>query len=207
MSFNLSRIVVLSAGFAAIALFSLYTFSDSLSQLGPKAKAGEKISPGQGLIVPTNASTSSFSLYENRDSPQDFYSINFPSDAEVLHGSGDGSISANLNDGTAYTVRFVEIPDSTTTQLYILTQEEPRLSMLKNYTRISLSERGTANGNFAAWSILYTWINGTQQAKSIESIIEGSNHAAVFSYSAPAPQFDKTNSTTQAILNSFRWTG
>ncbi len=160
---------------------------------------------------PLPSSTSSFNVYENRDMPQDYYTIKFPSDFNVVHGNKPGIYDAKLADGTSfYLVNLVEIPDTTNTQLYVLTQEIPHLkSTLQDFKKISITEgnlqKNNNNNGYAVWNLIYTWKNSTQQMESIESFVEGSDRSAIISFSAPVQQFERNNSTISSVIGSFQW--
>lgn len=163
-----------------------------------------------GLIQPASsaagAGATQTNLYENRDTPQNYFSVHLPSNAAVVHGDKPSSLVVTFKDGTHLSVELADILDTTTTQLYILTQHEPRIkSALKEYSKISIGQQNQTDSNVTTWHLEYAWKNGTQSMKSIDYYIEGQDHTALLSFSAPSITFDSNNSTITAIQQNFRW--
>jgi len=211
-----SRILILAVGISVLVAFSIYTFSEIFPSNVPGA--GAKIQPvvsnSTSTLTKTNSSlpqqgpqenttSITLSVFENRDMRENHYSIQFPSDATVVHGDNPGSYLASTKYGT-FTSGLEDIPDDTTVQLYILTHDEPKLkSSLDNYTRASIDEN--AISGHRAWNLIYTWQNTTSAMKSARTYVEGPDQAMVIEYTALSEVFAKNNPTIKAVANSFQW--
>jgi len=216
-----SRILILAVGISALVAFSVYTFSEIFSSNVPGG--GTQIQPiGSSSLTSTltktnsslppkgetnaphgNATDTALSIFENRDKPENHYSIQFPSDATVVHGDRAGSYLASTKYGT-FTSALEDIPDNTSVQLYVLTHDEPKLkSSLDNYTRVSIDEN-TVSGH-RAWNLIYTWQNATSTMKSARTYVEGRDQAMVIEYTALSEVFAKNNPTIKSVANSFQW--
>ncbi len=188
-----SRIIILATGVVALIAFSLYTFGS----FSTTPKASTKVEPVKNLISSTT------STFENHDKPENYYSIQFPSEAKVEHGDRPGSYTAIFRQGIS-TVELVDIPDNSNIQLYILTQDESTLkSSLQNYSRVSFNEFKV--GGNRAWDLTYTWKNATLVMESMKTFVEGPDNAAVITFSGPSREFGQSNSTINSVLESFRW--
>ena len=227
-----TRIIILSLAVVVIIGFSLY----SIGSYSTSPQAGTKIQPVRmsasapaGVVNNNNnkrllqqqqqenpnstlsqfpTTVAAMNTYENRDKPENYYSIQFPSNAVVEHGKDSGSYIIKLPSNTAtFSVGLLDVPDTSNVQLYMLAQEEPSLkSSLQHYKLIN-SNQFTIGGN-RAWDLIYTWENSTVPMESIKTFVEGSDNAAVLTASASAPEFIKNSDfLANQVLQSFRWLG
>jgi hypothetical protein len=222
-----ARIIILSLSAVVIIGFSLYSFGS----YSTSPKAGTKIQPVRmsasapaGVVnkrllqqqqenpnstlsqFPTTAAA--MNTYENRDKPENYYSIQFPSNAVVEHGKDPGSYVIKLPSNTAtFSVGLLDVPDTSNVQLYMLTQEEPSLKSSLQHYKLIKSNQFTIGGN-RAWDLIYTWENSTVPMESVKTFVEGSDNAAVLTDSASAPEFIKNSDVfANQVLQSFRWLG
>jgi hypothetical protein len=152
-----------------------------------------------------NLSQSSLDVYENKDVPENYYSIGFPTGANVVQGTNPGSYTATITP-YKYSVELQDIPDDSNVQLYTLTHIEPALkSSLLGYNLISSGQLGA--GKNRAWDLVYTWKNSTQELKTIKVFVEGKDQAADITFSSPIQDYAKNNSTITSVLENFRWLG
>lgn len=223
------RIIILSLAAVVIIGFSLYTFGS----YSTSPKAGTKVQPviisassPAGVVRNNNKTTQqqqpgypnatlgpfpgtiTNSTYENRDKPENYYSIQFPRNALVEHGKNPGSYTTRLPSSTStFSVGLVDIPDTSNVQLYMLTQEEPSLKSSLQHYKLIKSNQFTIGGN-RAWDLIYTWENSTIPMKSVKTFVEGSDNAAVITVSASAPEFTKNSDfLVNQVVQSFRWLG
>ena len=150
-----------------------------------------------------NTSMVSLDVYENKDVPENYYSIGFPSGASVIQGDNPGSYIATLNP-RLFSIELEDIPDDSNVQLYTLTHTEPALkSSLLGYKLISAGQLSV--GKNRAWDLTYTWKNSTEDLETMKVFIEGKDEAAVFTFSSPIQEFGRNNSTINTVLQSFNW--
>jgi hypothetical protein len=155
--------------------------------------------------VNSRPTISMFDVYENRDTPENYYSIGFPGGTYVIHGSKPGSYIASITPNM-FLLDLQDIPDDTNVQLYALTHAEPALkSTLAGYKLISTGHLKV--GNSRAWDLVYTWKNSTQNLKSMKVFIEGQDQAGVLTFSSPIQDYTTNNLTVTSVLQSFRWLG
>jgi hypothetical protein len=224
-----TRIIILSLAAVVIIGFSLYSFGS----YSTSPQAGTKIQPVRisasapaGVVNNNNRllqhqqrgnpnstlssfpTTTTMSTYENRDKPENYYSIQLPRNAVVEHGKDPGSYIIRLPLSTAaFSVGLIDVPDTSNVQLYMLTQEEPSLkSSLQHYKLIKSNQ--VTIGRSRAWDLIYTWKNSTIPMESVKTFVEGSDNAAVITASDSAPAFIKNSDfLANQVLQSFRWLG
>lgn len=214
-----SRVLILVVGVAVLVAFSVYNFMGSSS---PGVKnAGVKVTPTETNLsslnqtsgtpqgnqtshsTPGNASSVTLSVYENRDMFENYYSIEFPSDTTVIHGSKPGNLVAS-KEGVVFMSRLEDIPDDTTVQLHIITHDEPELkASLKDYSQVSFNQ--STIGKNRAWSLVYTWQNGTAEMESSRTYVEGQDQAMVIECTTPSQEFGKSDAIRNAVTESFQW--
>ncbi len=155
--------------------------------------------------VKSQTTMSALDVYENRDTPENYYSIGFPGGADVVHGDKPGSYIASIRPST-FLVDLQDIPDVTNVQLYTLTHAEPALkSSLTGYKLVSSGHLQV--GKNRAWDLVYIWKNSTQDLKTMKVFIEGQDQAGVITISSPIQDYAINNSTGSSVLQSFRWLG
>ena len=223
------KAVVITIGALTIITFSLYNFgyylSPSIPQSGAKVnpvksesdtgtiKNGTTDSPPQNQIQTGNIFTSSnmassikMATYENREKPENFYSIQFPNSIRVVHGKEPAEYLGKSLQGT-FSVELIDIPDDSNVELFILTNIKPSLeSSLDSFKQINFSPL-SIDGH-RAWELAYTWKNNTTPMTSLKTIVEGADEANAITYSGELKQFinQGLNSTLiQPVLKSFHW--
>ena len=214
MILDKKHIIIVAVAIAVLIAFSVYT----LGSYSASPKAGTKIQPASTTDISntqqqkkTPISTSQFptrmSVYANRDKPGNYYSIQFPQNSIVEHGDNLGSLIAKLPSGLAtFSVDLEDIPDTSNVQLNMLTKDEPSLkSSLQHYNRVN-SSQFTISGN-RAWDLTYTWNNFTIPMESKKTFVEGSDNAAVITFSGPSQMFEKISTSLNPVMESFRWLG
>jgi len=150
-----------------------------------------------------NTGASSLDVYENKDVPENYYSIGFPSGANVVQGAAPGGYIALVN-GNVFSTELEDIPDDSNVQLYTLTHTEPGLkSSVPGYKLLSTGQLSL--GKNRAWDIIYSWKNSTQPLETMKVVIEGKDEAAMLTFSNPVQEYDNNNSTRKSVLQSFTW--
>ena len=180
----------------------VFTLGDSSVINGITSSKGPS-SSSQSAIE--NKSVSSLDVYENRDVPENYYSIGFPTGADVVQGANPGSYTATIPP-YKYSVELQDIPDDSNVQLYTLTHAEPALkSSLPGYELVSSGQLNV--GKNRAWDLVYTWKNSTQGLETIKAFIEGKDQAAAVTFTSPIQDYAKNNSTINLVLENFGWLG
>ncbi|WP_157928178.1 hypothetical protein [Candidatus Nitrosotalea okcheonensis] len=201
-----SQFLLALIGVAALVAFTFYTFwSSSLP------KAGTKVEPAASTIYVNNnssvkqnsANSVAMNIFDNKDMPENYYTIQFPTNFKVVHGDKQGKLIARLQQGTV-SAELMDVPDNSNLQQYVITQIEPSLtSSLQGYSRINFGHL-TVTGNNAL-DITYTWKNSTSEMESTKTFVEGQDHTMVITSSWPRNEFKQNNPLTNSIIDSFQW--
>lgn len=139
--------------------------------------------------------------YSNIDVAENHYQISFPKNWQVGAGNAAGSYATGFARGTGE-IRLMDVPDNTTLELYVLSQEEPRLKKtISSYQRVDY-KKITINSN-EAYELFYT--DGENKNKTITVYIAGQDHAGVVSLTAPLDNFSGLLPSFEKIINSFNW--
>ena len=203
---NKSRLLLASIGVTALVAFTLYSFWSS-----PSPKAGTRVEPVASSITANNisspnqkpASPVSMNIFDNKDMPENYYSIQFPKNFKVVHGDKQGALVARMQNGIVSS-QLMDVPDNSNLQNYVKTKVEPSLaSSLQGYTRINLSQTTVAGNN--ALDLTYSWKNSTSEMESAKTFIEGPDHAMVITSSWPRAEFGHSVPMTNSIVASFQW--
>jgi len=214
------QILVLTSGTIIIIFFAVYSYSGPtvISQKTGTTVEPVKITdsskfstnkPNKSLNVGISPSTINSknkviqNKYENKDMPENYYSINFPSNYVVKHGEKPGSLISDVTNAT-FTVNLQDIPDDSTIDLYVLTNIEPSLNASHSNYQRTYFEKFDLNNN-KALELSYVFENLTKSIKSIKTFIEGQDEAAVITFTSPSKEYLNYNSTVNNVLNSFRW--
>jgi hypothetical protein len=146
------RVIVITLGVLTLITFSLYNFGYYLSPSMPQS--GAKVNPVKsesvmdtinkdttvsspqnqiqtGRIFSSSNLSSSLKMatYENREKPENYYSIQFPNSIRVVHGKEPGEYLGKSLKGTI-SVELVDIPDDSNVELFILNQYQALLRIL-----------------------------------------------------------------------------
>jgi hypothetical protein len=107
----------------------------------------------------------------------------------VKPGDKSGGYSLNLNGGSG-TVELMDVPDNTTFELYVLSQEEPRLKKAStDYSRVGY-QKTTVNGA-EAYQLIYRTKQGQDDYQTLRTYITGQDESGVLTLSTKQSDFDK----------------
>ncbi len=193
----MNKKVIFVAIFTLVALGGLifYTYGPASHPIGPTVNpASLKPTPAQD--------NGSVNTYHNRDLTENFYTIQFPQSWQ-LGPNQPGEYSFTFSGGTAK-VETMDVPDNSTLELYILSQDEPKLkSSLSGYKRVNY-QKLSVNGS-DAYQLTYTsTINGASY-QTIRTYITGADKAGVITLTASTNQSASIAPVFNSIINSFHW--
>jgi hypothetical protein len=188
---------------AVVSLVAVWAYS-----LGPLAgKRTAKVNPASLRSTPQQANVGqtnvALGVYHNRDLAENHYTIKFPEAWSMQPTSRPGSYRLVFDGGSA-SAELMDVPDNSTLELFVLSQEEPKLKKsIIGYARIEY-QKVTINGN-DAYRLTY---GGTVQGGDYETIrtyFAGQDQAAVVTLSARRDRFPDVQPVFALILESFRW--
>jgi hypothetical protein len=201
----MNKKVILTAILTVIALIVLTLFS--FGPLAGKRARGkqnpESLQPQATEPVLTSNQKTQFSSYHNKDMKENFYSIKIPQDWQVSAGKSPGSYALGFKQGSGQ-VLLMDVPDNSTLELYILSQEEPRLKkVISGYQRIDY-KKTSIQGN-EAYQLTFQSDTVTMK-QTLATYIAGTDQAGVIFLTANKQDtFDQLLTVFSAIVNSFAW--
>jgi hypothetical protein len=187
---------------AALGYLTYYSFGpSSTTHIGPQVNP-ESLKPTQTTAVAQNNET--LKVYHNKDIAENFYAISIPQSWQIQYStSRAGEYDFNFTGGTAK-VELMDVPDNSTLELFVLSQEEPRLkTWLAGYKRIDY-QKLNINSNDAYQLVYLSDINGVRY-ESIRTYVTGPDQAAVITFSLMQTRVASLKNTFDLVTNSFSW--
>jgi hypothetical protein len=201
----MNKTVIFIIIFAIVALVIL-----TLSSFGPFANKRNSgaINPisqkpqGQEQ-VPINNQPVQFSSYHNRDVKENYYAISLPQSWQIRSGQKAGSYSFTFPTGKG-TAELMDVPDNTTLELYILSQQEPKLKKaLPGYSRTNYKK--LAVKNYEAYELSFSSIDNGQDISTIKTYIAGQDNAIVITLIFKPEEAARLSPIAVSIVNGFSW--
>lgn len=202
MNKNIIFILILTV----IALITLYLYS-----FGPLAgtRTAQNFNPAslqpaaQTQKLTVGAKEQTFNTYHNKDLKENFYTVQLPQDWKTQAGKNPGSYNSSNASGTA-TVELMDVPDNSTLELFVLSQDEPKLkNSLAGYNRTDY-KKITINGS-EAYQLIYTTQTNGGANQTIRTYISGTDHATLITLVAKQADFVNVQPLFTSIINSFSW--
>ena len=190
---------------AVIALVVL-----TLSSFGPLANkrnsgAVNPISqkPQSQEQIPINNQPVQFNCFHNRDVKENYYAISLPQGWQIQSGQKAGSYSFTFPDGKG-TVELLDVPDNTTLELYILSQQEPKLKKaLPGYSKTNYKKLSVKN--YEAYELSFSSLDNGQNISTIKIYIAGQDNAIVMTLNIKQEESARLLPISNSIVNSFSW--
>ncbi len=216
----MNKKIIVIFGLTLVALIIVYLYS-----FGPLAglRTAISINPAsqKPVLVPntsmpnklvgtsTNAtSTRSSSLaqgplqeFRNRDMVQNYYHVSIPGDWHATSTKA-GTYAVSYPNGSG-TIGLIDIPDNSTPELFVLSQEIPALKKLQGYSEVSYAST-TVSGNLS-YKIIYDALDKGQMMTHERVYITGQDHAGLMDLAVPAASWSKMSILIDTVVNSFHW--
>ena len=200
---NKKVIAILLLTIGALIVLYLYSFGPlsykrTAAQVDPAS-----LKPATAGNVTVNNKNVALSGYHNRDTKENYYTVKFPQDWQVKTGDKAGGYSLNFNGGGG-TVELMDVPDNTTLELYVLSQEEPRLKKATtDYSRVGY-QKTTVNGA-EAYQLIYRTKQGQDDYQTLRIYVTGQDASGVITLSAKQSDFANFKSLFSSVVDSFQW--
>jgi len=144
-----------------------------------------------------------FNNYLNKDVRENYYTFKAPDDWHVNSGTKPGSYDFTFPRGSG-DVALIDVPDNSTLELFILSQQEPSLKK----TRIEYARKGyekmTVNGN-DAYVLTFSSVENGRRLTTSRTYVAGFDNAAVFTFSTDQLAFSGLSSLFAGVTGSFVW--
>jgi hypothetical protein len=198
---NKTILAILTLTVVALIGLAIYTFSPltkkTISKINPVS-----LKPAGSEKVTINSKSVAFVAYHNRDLAENFYAFELPEDWQIAPGKPGGYV---LNfSGGAGTISLTDVPDNSTLELFVLSQEEPKLKKtVSSYKRIDYKKL-TVNGA-EAYQLLYQSMRTGEQYQTIQTYIAGSDQACIITFTTKQNEFSTLSSIFSSVTNTFHW--
>jgi len=201
----MNKKVILIFILTIIALIVLTLFS--FGPLANRRKAA-KINPAS--LEPVKAQTAdkgnastSWNLYRNRDMRENYYGIQLPQEWNVGAGKRAGSYDVNFFGGKG-TIVLIDVPDNSTLELFILSQQEPQLKItIPGYSRIDYKKL-SIQGN-EAYQLTYQSKTDNGNFETLKTYIAGADQAIVLTFIVNQASFNQALPLLNSVVRNFRW--
>ena len=173
------------------------------ASLNPVQQSPEKSTSPQNQNNLDSNQTVDLYTYRNVDVKENYYQVSIPKNWQVTAGNNPGGYVINFSGGSGQ-VGLMDIPDNTTLELFLLSQEEPKLKKaVSNYQRLDY-QKITINGN-DGYELTYSSEVNQKKSKTIIAYIAGQDQAGVISFSGPLDNFLNLQPIFDKVINSFSW--
>lgn len=157
----------------------------------------------ESLIKRTSPNNKLLLEYLNKDVKENYYEVMLLKEWVVKAGDKPGSYSIGFSSGYGL-VSLMDVPDNTTLELFVLSQEEPRLKKITpGYQRLDY-QKVKVNGN-DAYILWFEEKYGNKDYRSITAYISGADNAAVIKLSANKNDFKSLEQSFNRVINGFNW--
>ena len=209
---NKKIILILLLTIIALAILTLLTFGPLANwrkqgSFNPVSLQPQKTTQTQVSIIPqpqerASSTPVTFDAYHNKDVTENFYGVELPHGAKVSAGKDPGSYTVTFDQMNGQ-VRLMDVPDNSTLELFVLSQEEPRLKKtLPGYTRVDY-KKVTIHG-VETYQLTYDDTSHGSE-RSVAMYVTGPDRAAVISFSATPDIFTQELPALTNVLSSFAW--
>ncbi len=201
---NLKVIVILLMTAVAIIVLALYTFGPLSYIRGEHKTNPESIKPAGSEKVSINSKDMVFRQYHNKDVTENYYGVGLPAGAGVRPDtSSPGTYIVDFPPIKA-TIGLMDVPDNTTLELYVLGQEEPKLSKSVPGYRKTDFQKLTINGA-EGYELAYIGTINAIEYRTVRTYVTGPDRAGVITLSCKESDYKDTSSIFSTVVNSFRW--
>jgi hypothetical protein len=187
----------------AIVVLYLFTFGPFGVRLTGRRANPASLKPSPATQPVADTTSPVMSRYRNRDAKENYYSVMLPADWSVAAGKNPGSYSLTFPQGQG-SVELHDVPDNTTLELFILSQEEPKLrSSIAGYERTEY-RRDTIGGS-PAYDLTYLSLSGADTLQTERVYITGQDQAGLITFTARKALYDSVKKRLALITSSFIW--
>jgi len=192
---NKKVIAVAIAAVAALVLLYLYSF-------GPLAKQRHAARPRPESLKPAASAVQGTVAFHNRDSRENYFGITVPKAWVTKADEKPGGYSFSFGAGTG-TVELMDVPDNSTLELYILSQDEPRLkAAVLGYARLGYAKQTVAG--VEAFRLAYRSLANGTECQNVREYVTGQDMAGVMTFTVPRAD-SSFRPAIDSVIAGFLW--
>lgn len=140
--------------------------------------------------------------YHNRDLAENYYTIQFPQ-AWQLGPNQPGGYAFTFSGGSAK-VETIDVADNTTLELFVLSQDEPKLKNSPAGYKRTDYQKIDVNGS-ASYQLTYTSTENGVLYQTIRTYVAGADKAGVVTLTSDAKQSAALAPAFASVVGSFHW--
>jgi hypothetical protein len=187
----------------ALVVLYLYSFGPLAGKRIAKNVNPASLKPTQSQKLAVGNKLQAFNAYHNKDLKENYYSVQLPQEWQVQAGTNPGSYSVSFPQGSGI-LELMDVPDNSTLELFVLSQDEPKLkASLTGYNR-SNYQKISVNGN-EAYELTYTSQANGNTKQTIRTYISGQDHTELIILTGNQSDFSALLPLFTSIINSFNW--
>ena len=200
----MSKKVVIILALTVIAIFILVLYSfGPLSNKRTEAKINsDSLKPISSEKAIVSSKDIVLDVYHSKDLKENYYTVKLPQNGQVKSGNKPGGYLFSYNDMNG-TAELMDVPDNTTLELYILSQDEPKLKKKVGYKREDYKKL-MINGN-ESYQLTYASLINAEDYRTVRTYIVGQDMANVITVSCKQSNFADMQHVSSLITNSFHW--
>jgi hypothetical protein len=196
---NAKVIIVFVLTLIAIGVLSLFSFGPLSSTRKKSHQNPASLKSTTIVQTNTNIALGPLKKYVNSDVKENHYSLSIPATWQVTASDTPGSYVMHFSGGSASAV-LQDVPDNTTLELFVLSQDEPKLKQsVPSYARTNYQQL-TIHGA-AAYQL---WYRG-EGLVAFRTYITGADQAALLSFTSPSAPSADIQAAFTSVIQSFQW--
>jgi len=187
----------------ALVILALFSFGPLSNKRNAAGINPASLKPVPAEMASKRNASASWNLYRNRDLKENYYSVQLPQKWSVSAGKRPGSYIVNFSGGNGI-VGLMDVPDSSTLELFILSQQEPQFKKtISGYHRINYKKLSVQNNE--AYQLIYQNTKDNETYETLKTYIAGSDEAGVLTFTVKQSSFNGTYPLLNSIIQNFRW--
>jgi hypothetical protein len=202
LQLNIKVLVILILTVAALVLLYLFTLGPLYQNANTIVANPDSLKAAKAETITVGQQPLAFNQYHNRDLVENYYTVKLPTDWQMQKSEGKGGYVIKKDNATI-TIELMDVPDNSTLELYVLSQQEPGFEASPGYKRLSYAAT-TINGNQDC-RLVYTAKRDGKSWQFRRDYIAGADRAIAASLEAPQGEFAGYAPVYEAVLGSFGW--
>ncbi len=200
---NKKVIFIFILAIIALVILALFSFGPLSNKRNAAGINPSSLKPVHGETASKEDVSTAWNLYRNRDLRENYYSVQLPQKWSVNAGKRPGSYIVNFSGGNG-TVSLMDVPDSSTLELFILSQQEPQFKKtISGYHRVDYKKL-SVQGN-EAYQLIYQSTEDNETYETLKTYIAGSDQAGVLTFTVKQSSFHETRPRLNSLIQNFRW--
>jgi hypothetical protein len=200
---NKKVILIFVLTIIALVILTLFSFGPLSYKRNAAGVNPSSLKPVNSGTASKSNATVSWNIYRNRDVRENYYSVQLPKNWHVSAGKKAGSYAVAFSDGNG-TAELMDVPDNSTLELFILSQQEPQLKKtISGYHRLDCKKLSVQVNE--AYQLTYQSKRDNEAYETLKTYIAGSDQAGVITFTVRQSSFNEIYPLLNSIIQNFKW--